>query len=502
MRTLSTTDKQVFNQALERALRATGLRENPFGPEFDFFSLLNGSTVEPQTINVSTSGNDSTGDGSTQNPFATITGALNSIPGKRIRYNTTIQVGIGSFPGFAVNGVSIEPADITNGASLSINGTLITATVATGSATGAVTSFAQGVFNPVSFAVITDTSQSWTVNDLRGKMVEILTGPAAGLIYPISSNTATTLTLTAVNITSPVATNTYAIRDWGTSITGSVTQAAGIIPGGTVTSATNVIILGNNAPSNAQQLAIQNMKISSGTTRATLIENNQANISFSGCLITSTTGNSVGMFGATSTLTLNRSVVVATSSNSMLVGGTTRPTPSALSLANVLMLGSGASNTFVRPSFYSFVRSAALHIIGVGTGTGIFFDSTSTFNNAGGLIIENVATGISIIDSTTVGMGSCMNLNASIGALIKNCTTAVSISGPSSMYSPGTMKIDTCTNGWVASRGARIQINSASTVTAVTNEITVDGTISSLASMRAASPKVANNANYFTAVYE
>ncbi len=170
------------------------------------------ATTAAITYNVSASGSDVTGDGSVTLPFATIQYILDQLP-KILRHQVTIKVGVGNFPGVAIHGFVSDPANNTLPTGLLIQGTLVNATVATGTATGTFTNKVAGATTSATFVVLTDSGQSWTTNDLKGKLLEVLTGTNAGVIYPIASNTATTVTLTK-DSTGGIG-GIYAIRDWG-----------------------------------------------------------------------------------------------------------------------------------------------------------------------------------------------------------------------------------------------------------------------------------------------
>ena len=56
------------------------------------------------TLQVSTAGNDTTGDGTSAKPYATIQKALDTLPKNLGGYSVTINIGVGSFTGFSMQG--------------------------------------------------------------------------------------------------------------------------------------------------------------------------------------------------------------------------------------------------------------------------------------------------------------------------------------------------------------------------------------------------------------
>lgn len=168
----------------------------------------------------------------------TIQAAYNKVP-KRVAHNVTITGTAGSYAGALVEGFSFE-----NGATLTLDGgTMVTATVTTGTPTGTASSSALGA-DINNWSTLTDTTQSWTTDDLRGKFVEILAGPCIGTIHTIYGNTATTLTIgwagayegawgftpTSCN---PTSSSTYVIRTPSLTISSAPTgQVAGLIVNG------------------------------------------------------------------------------------------------------------------------------------------------------------------------------------------------------------------------------------------------------------------------------
>lgn len=184
-------DLHAFNETWSRVQRIAG-NANPTTWPFDLFfgSGVSGATFEPLTIFVDSVSGLDVNPGTVEAPLKTVQNALSRLP-KKIRHPITISLAAGNYDGFAINDFDIDYADPTLGAFLMITGTLANSTVATGTATGTVTSAVQGVNSTNTYAVVNDTAQTWTVDDLKGKFFVITGGTGVGQIYPITANTAT-----------------------------------------------------------------------------------------------------------------------------------------------------------------------------------------------------------------------------------------------------------------------------------------------------------------------
>jgi hypothetical protein len=138
-------------------------------------------TLDDLTYYVTAAGSDSTGNGSSGAPWKTIQYAVNQIP-KNIEHNVIIDVGAGTFAGFRVTGFTVQDQ-----ASFIIRGTTSAFSPATGTASGTFTSSTHSA--TAAKATATDSGQSWTVDNLKGKLLKI------GSEYRwIVSNTATVIT--------------------------------------------------------------------------------------------------------------------------------------------------------------------------------------------------------------------------------------------------------------------------------------------------------------------
>lgn len=130
----------------------------------------------------------------------TVQAAIDKIP-KHIKHAVTLYIGAGSFGGFSVTGFTVSDSG-----GLVIEGALGLATVTTGTASGTATGG--------STTTLVDSGQSWTVDDLVGKLIEV-NGNVERVIY---SNTSNTITYAGVG-TSPSGL-AYRILDRKSTFTG------------------------------------------------------------------------------------------------------------------------------------------------------------------------------------------------------------------------------------------------------------------------------------------
>lgn len=158
--------------------------------------LIAGSTTGSINLYVETTGSDSN-DGSQSKPLKTIQAAVNRIP-KTIKHPVNINVGVGSFTGAFIDSfVFSTPASTTIGSWFRIKGTMVRASL-DGMMTGQVTSATKGVSATPTFGTVTVTGAGWTVNQLRGKVLRILTGPGSESTMELLTNPAIAITGTKV----------------------------------------------------------------------------------------------------------------------------------------------------------------------------------------------------------------------------------------------------------------------------------------------------------------
>lgn len=396
---------------------------------------------------------------------STLAGVLAKVP-RIMRHNVTINVAAGAYGAPFVLGPGIT---VESGATLTIAGTMTAATLATGAATGTITSVtAPSNAGPPS---ITDTSQSWTSNNLRGAFVTFTSGSLNGQSFPITSNTATSLTFTTTSNTA-VAGNTYSIQVPGSTFI-SATQATvtGISGGGGVT-ISNVKIERSSASTLSMSgleavVTLQTVEVKSAST-ALFITSGAAIVRRS--YLAGTIGITIsGVFGPIGPAVQTSNSFVVGSTGSALFGSGTNP---ASSVSGSVLEGGSTSNPVLTLSSLSSVGSQNFSIWVTCTG------------GAGSVGIGTLPIAGSIAPAM-------VSFTSNGGARISNCTTAMRLDGSASatIVAPA---VDNCTTGFSVVKGGYLDFVAGTPVfTGVTNELSVDGTVSTFAALVGmADPKV------------
>jgi hypothetical protein len=164
-------------------------------------------TASAMEIYVATTGSDTTGDGSSGSPYATITKAYEQIPYK-LTYPVQIKISAGTYSAFpqvinhecdstgqlifdGVDGNTNDEEDLTVSTVTAVHGT---------------------VSRTVAYDIQVSGSPAWTTNEHAGKFMYIKTGTDAGYYLGIWSNTADTLRVCgSFTGVAPVATDTINI---------------------------------------------------------------------------------------------------------------------------------------------------------------------------------------------------------------------------------------------------------------------------------------------------
>lgn len=443
-------------------------------------------TTGSMVLHVETTGNDTIANGSVASPYATPAGALaalKTLSGGRIRHQVDIVMGLGNFPGFNVSGFWMDPVSNLTACGIRIYGTLVNATLASGNATGTAT-VTQGNVNTAVFAVMNDLANNLTVDDLKGKLVEMTSGTNVGSVFAISSNTATSLTLAKG---SALGAGTYALREWGTVITTQVNGPLALpVQGVNATPYFHGIgIYDNVSSSTFTEIRIENLKV------AMVEANNSFGISADGpCNVTVDRCGIFGKFttsalsaGATSGIVSFLTGVIQTAAGTF--AAVYVPNPSYVVSMNqsvILCVGAfygvyvvsggfiNAQQVFMESaSITSFYfpggQSAYLYLVGsrIKGATGIL--ARSQDGSTGGVQIYSLGLDISTPAGVAVNLQGGQKMHV------------VTLSGTGNAIG---LRID---------YGASIRVGSASTITGTT-EVQMDGTNTDLATMRAQSPKV------------
>ena len=140
------------------------------------------------------------------NACASLTGALAKVPA-RISNNVTITM-TGTFTdtpnirGFVAGGGALT-------STLTVTSSLQAAPVS--STTGSITAIIDQPDDGNDVGYVTDTTKTWTTDELKGYFLEITSGAQSGAVRPIISNTATTVRYIGSFATDPIVGVTYRI---------------------------------------------------------------------------------------------------------------------------------------------------------------------------------------------------------------------------------------------------------------------------------------------------
>jgi len=381
-------------------------------------SHLDGLTIdEPLTLYVETTGNDS--NPGTQNlPFATPNAALNYVRKFEINSEVIIQLGVGTFDGFTLWGLSIGQ-NATTASRLLIKGTLVSELAGTCTAT-----VSSGV------TILTDASKSWTTNEHAGKIVTGTTSGGVSSDFVCLGNTATELYVS----TNAATSTSYTIQTLGTVI--AATTRMGV--SGSIFVGTNPVM------GSSGNILVQYV-------RCTGVAQMRGNVTFTSCQFTG------GFSFFNGIVTANHCSFTASTG----LGHGTSGSPGLITVSG----GHFSSTT-----------------------AGIAWNGPSQLALFGTIGFLNCATGLS------VSGGKVTANNSAAGYRFVGCTTAVHCTFGHSLLSAtttGTGALLTGTGNTTAIRvekGSRVQVAAASNI-AGTTEINVDGTTTTLAAMRALTPK-------------
>lgn len=449
-------------------------------------------------VNAST-GNDTFDCLSASTPCLTLAGADAKIPRGKVQFTVTVNVAAGNYTGHIFEGFNPVPTTKTSSSSvnmLTIQGpALINFSPATGTATGTATAGA-GCSSSEPFttsASLTDSGQTWTVDNLRQQLIEITGGTGSGQIQPIASNTATVVTVGGCWTTPPDATSTYAIRDWAAVIT---TAVGGIGIG-----------VGNATPfywnNNTNAVLIDRMKMNVGGCSVT-----NSSVLITNSLCGGSAG--IGLFmngGARVRITnsvarSNTLIAISTSDrgygvqsvqlqNVFVISGTTTGTV-------VLVSSSTAFN--LTDSTITATSSSATDLVltSAGLNVGSFWSRPQLNCTAGGAtygIRANNANNASPFVNSTVA-----SFYFDTG-IIRECPTSVSIVGHGVHlgFDGSTLQATAGTTAIEVALGGDVNLDTNTTISgSFTNQISIDASSWTFANFRALSPAAILNMNYGT----
>ncbi len=464
--------------------------------------------------NVTTTGNDSTGDGSIGAPFLTPAGALakfKALYGPRVRFLVDILLGAGNFPGFNVQGWEMDPATNLTPVGFRFIGTWVNPTLAGGTTSGTWTSITPGnTTADVVYLRTGDSAQAWVAGALKGMFVRFLTGTSATTIVPIFGNTATELILPSVGTLGSIG-GTYDIVVPGTIINTAVPIAPGLVAANAVnqspTPLTNGIGVYNVevAPSTTE-IRFENIEVAPPTSTFGINIQGEA-CTFTRCRIRPGTGACVNVNGGIGTINVTSCLV--NPANASFTGINASGTGIQNYTQNLITAGappfaSGQGATGINVSGQSIINATTCLIEEMSFGIPVSGQVVLTLS---GTTITGRNSGVSqLIRSRVIeGNSGSLFLFASSLALRDNpASTGLEIQGPAfasltalfmsgSLYAIG------------LAQGGRVKVGPTSIVTSVggLNDVILDdfAAPTTVANMRAQTPKVLSN-SYGTAIWE
>lgn len=405
----------------------------------------------------------------------TINGAINKVP-KRVRHNVTVNVAAGTY----AENATINHFGLETGVTFTLAGTLTMFTPATGTAAGTLTG-AAGVASGGYVQRVTDSGQSWTVDNLKGRFFTV-----AGTSRVIVSNTATTLDV--VCPTAFGAGNAYTINDPATAVT-------------------TLLVQGNQG--SAATIAASNLTLSTPiSVRATdLLLNHQ----LTNCRVTPGTA---GISSAKATLT--RTYVQSTSSALSCTTGSLCAFVESYAVSSGVSIGMGAAVLAGGATLNSASNNSVFENTAISGNVFVVtpnVQQTSFAGTRGRFVCPAGSTGTGILPTVGAVAGYEVvagptrfqnQFSATAFALeVENC--AVGFKGYGDVWISNTSNNATAwyfnnvTTAFDLGYGARAILGTGSTFTftGVTNQFRLDGTVFTLANLDAANPKLLSTP-YFT----
>lgn len=500
-------DARALDAALERLLRSAGIQEGRYP---DLFSQLYNATTESMTIYVnSATGTDASDGRFADQPMRTIMAAINRVP-KRIRHNVIIEVAPGTYDAFTIQGFLFESLNDGTGCGIFIKGDVVATTdIATNLATGTVTGGTTGNAAAGAWTVIQDSTKSWVVDSLKGKMLRYAVAGVTTIVS-IVSNDATSVSIAAQSAP-PVNGTAYLIGDGGAVITGAGIQVPGSIQTLTVASGTPtkawITVFDNIQPSRVTAIRIEGMKVVPVSPQAAdsaiiLNTNGGSSVSLGRVQVgTMAAGTPISLFGNGTVNFTSVSLTPPNATNGIQAGGSAISNISPTLTTNGVVIGTSSGTGFSLGS--SHAQGVSLLNISCETAIGVNIFGFCQLQMAG---VNKFYTGSSqaIRARTASGAmgGAFFWLNSGAHLECVGRSNAIEVVGAHHFSFEGTLAVSASAGGVVAGTGARVRVSATSTISASGTELQVDSTNYTLAQMRGATPKHVKDSNYFTVIYE
>jgi hypothetical protein len=425
-------------------------------------------TQSPRTLYVDPSGNDGnacTAPGASA--CATIQGALLKLP-IQLNHTITINVATGNYTGDIT-----FPAFRLNGGTINIVGTRVAPSLASGTTSGTLTATSTDMNVSTGAATFTDSSQSWTTNDLKEKFFEITSGPLSGVICPIISNTATTLKTSCGYGTTAAAGTSYVIRTPGPVVSGTM-RVSGIV-GRTPTTTLNGV-------------AVTDVKLTASP--ALIVGASTVGFSCTRCVVENTSSTT----SITSPASFTKSVVTGSNATTLAVGSTTI-------LVRFEMSGSFIRNYGANIALY-FIGAVTLgnEFYGVVQGNASTGSAQFAIANLGGMLSPNFKLFPVIIQCPGAELGAGL---ATYSTAFPSGPVHISFNGPRVESCQGGIILhqavmtpfiglvfSNTSSGLTLDRRAFVDLSSASmSFSGATTEISIDGTSYTSAFFYSLSPR-------------
>ena len=453
--------------------------------------IVPGPTTQELALYLDVNGNDANPCTAPALPCRTVQGVFDRVP-HLIRHNVRIFADAGTYgPATPI----LEGIRIQQSGGIFFNGMPIPLLVDGGTQSGTLTA----VTNSGTFPTVTDSSQAWVVNSLRGAIIRLTSGAAVGNTGLVYRNSATQLELVGT-ITGTVAIgNTYEL----------------LIPGTVLTASTAV-----NDVINPQPLTIRNIhsRLAAAPAAGGLDGGPIGPVQFSWVRLqqlgTATTG--LSLFENGSRVTFSESAIEATISplgrNREVFLARTVVRPKATTSAINTPFGSEISS-LLGPYLLdcSLTNAACIQsrgVLAIANTTMNVIDTPSS--SVGGVLSVG-----GLVRASTGGTTSGWRINCNGGPgyaifvdgaasssqqphngvfdnsffISENCQTGLRLSGGVFAGQTSSIYLDAGT-AISLERGARLRILNAPTLTNVTTELSVDSVTFTMATLNAASPQV------------
>lgn len=506
---------------------ATILRLRDVGPN----SVLGLTNIQANNtllnLFVRTDGSDAAGRKCTANTAAgacrTIAHAVDLIP-RTLNAPVVVTVGPGTFTGAIVSGfhhyetLTGNPAEI---GTITIQGTMKTFVPATGTASGTVTARTEAT--ATAQATMTDAAQTWTVDNLRGRLLRFTSGADTGQTRMIASNTATVITLAGTfglgslqnGGVLPTVGDAYTIDDWDTTIDTGLGPPARHDNFGTAFGAATrfgfQIFPGDSTQTIAPMILVSQMRFAGATINIAVFASGSAPGFVARCRFDTTT---VGANAITSNAPISVSVGLSSAllpaTGSYFVQNSRAPNSAAFIRENVVNGGVTAIGTNAN-TLSGTMLAQNNSIVGA---SGITFTAGALDSYFLTNIIDCVApTGANFgFRNTTNAQSRGIGTNFLSGNTINNCGVAVSLGGKGMLglttSVPGQGLTSAANTGAGNTLGIQVyeggsyELQAADAIGAVTSEVQIDGVNYTLANVRALTPKTISNTASTSIVYQ